>query len=195
MRDEPGAGEERDQRHRPDGDAREPCQQRRHQQQHPEVREHDHDLRLCPGEGEPEDDQREGADEDRDPVPGSASPHPELGADADQEREERHREVLAQLEHVRRPLHGGHVGDVHRHEREEADDVDVGPAVGHGAMLPDPRAIRRQANSARPTCSPGRIPGGTAKSADPVTVRYSIRASDDDIASCTGTKWVSGSRT
>ena len=40
-----------------------------------------------------------------------------------------------------------------------------------------PGAGSAQANSDCPTCSPGPVPGGIAKSAEPVTLRYSIIAS------------------
>ena len=82
-------------------------------------------------ERQADDDQRQGPDERRRPVADAASVRTQLGADADEQGEERHREVLAQLQHVGRTGHGRDVGDVHRDECEEADDVDVGPAVGH----------------------------------------------------------------
>ena len=52
-----------------------------------------------------------------------------------------------------------------------------------------------QLNSACPTYSPAATPGGTAKIADEVNFRYSIRASICAIRFCSGMNWVSGSRT
>ena len=51
-----------------------------------------------------------------------------------------------------------------------------------------------QANSACPTYSPGPMPGGTANSAPPVNLRYSMSSSRFAIRSWSGMKWVRGSR-
>src|SRR3954447_7663069 len=55
--------------------------------------------------------------------------------------------------------------------------------------------VFRQAKSDWPTYSPGPAPGGTAKIAELVNWRYSIIASLEAIAFCSGMKCVAGSRT